>query len=102
MNTPPPEETMSRPGSFAKIKEDLILGNEAAIINSWERLLEQLRKEVKSITEANSSIIPTIEFKDIRYTPTLLHIPVLIAGDQESTVVYSPSQCFSRASSILT
>ncbi|KAF3764336.1 hypothetical protein M406DRAFT_339962 [Cryphonectria parasitica EP155] len=63
---PAPHEVLSLPGMLAKIKEDLLLGNEAALTRSWERLLHQLREEVKIVTEGGpKGNIPTIEFEDL-------------------------------------
>ncbi|OTB05674.1 hypothetical protein M426DRAFT_319660 [Hypoxylon sp. CI-4A] len=50
---------------FAKIKKNLIAGNERAVANSWYRLLSQLRKEADRITAAGSDAIPTIDYFDI-------------------------------------
>ncbi|KAI2622514.1 DUF1479-domain-containing protein [Hypoxylon sp. NC1633] len=53
------------PERFAKIKRNLIAGNEKAVADSFYRLLGQLRKEVDSIAAAGSDIIPTIDYLDI-------------------------------------
>ncbi|KAH7321259.1 hypothetical protein B0I35DRAFT_351742 [Stachybotrys elegans] len=53
------------PARFARIKTDLIAGNEAAIIASWTRLLVQLRLEIETITTKGSEVIPSIDFNDI-------------------------------------
>lgn len=54
------------PERFAKVKQDLIRGNESAITKSWARLLSTLRDEIDNIATNGSSIIPEIEFSEIR------------------------------------
>ncbi|KAI1762333.1 DUF1479-domain-containing protein [Hypoxylon sp. FL1150] len=54
---------------FAKIKRNLIAGNEKAVADSFYRLLSQLRKEADRIAAAGSDIIPTIDYFDI-HDPT--------------------------------
>lgn len=66
MNTPPDDELLPPPRRLAKAESDLIPENEAAITASWGRLLQQLREEVKVVTDAGSDIIPTIDFEDLR------------------------------------
>lgn len=53
------------PDRFAKIKRNLIAGNEKAVADSFYRLLYQLRKEVDRIAAVGSVIIPTIDYFDI-------------------------------------
>ncbi|KAI2471334.1 DUF1479-domain-containing protein [Annulohypoxylon bovei var. microspora] len=53
------------PERFAKIKRNLIAGNERAVADSFYRLLSQLRKEADRIAAAGSDIIPTIDYIDI-------------------------------------
>lgn len=74
MNTPPEDDVMSlsRGSDKTRARADLFLGKETALTASWERLLQQLRKEVRAVTQSGSSIVPTIEFADLRYT---LHLP---------------------------
>lgn len=68
MNTPPPDDKVfSLPQRFSKIKSDLISGHELDITASWERLLQQLREQVKALTGASSGAFPTINFEDLRY-----------------------------------
>lgn len=50
---------------FAKIKRNLIAGNEKAVADSWYRLLGQLRKEADRIAAAGSDVIPSINYIDI-------------------------------------
>ncbi|KAI1392880.1 DUF1479-domain-containing protein [Hypoxylon trugodes] len=54
---------------FAKIKRNLIAGNEKAVADSFYRLLSQLRKEADRIAAAGPDIIPTIDYFDI-HDPT--------------------------------
>lgn len=51
---------------FADVKRQLVTGNEAAIHNSWTRLLHNLRDEIAEIRELGSTIVPEIDFKDIQ------------------------------------
>ncbi|KFA73101.1 hypothetical protein S40288_02752 [Stachybotrys chartarum IBT 40288] len=53
------------PQRFAKIKQDILAGNEAAITASWARLLAELSAEIDTIARTGSDIIPTIDFSDI-------------------------------------
>ncbi|KAI1137207.1 DUF1479-domain-containing protein [Hypoxylon sp. FL0543] len=53
---------------FAKIKRNLIAGNEKAVSDSWYRLLSQLRKEADRIAASGSDIIPAIDYFDIHDT----------------------------------
>ena len=54
---------------YADLKARLIKGNEEAIRQSWERLLNDLREEIPLIAEKGSKIIPEIDFKDIDNAP---------------------------------
>lgn len=49
---------------FASVKSALINGHEEAVQASWTRLLSQLQREVKVISQKKSSIIPVIDFRD--------------------------------------
>ncbi|KAI3395096.1 hypothetical protein diail_1776 [Diaporthe ilicicola] len=60
----PQDGIPSLPKRFAQVKTDLISSNETAIAASWGRLLKQLRREVAMIAEAESTIIPSIDFQD--------------------------------------
>ncbi|KAI1082023.1 DUF1479-domain-containing protein [Whalleya microplaca] len=58
---------------FAKIKRDLIAGNEQAVISSFHRLLAQLRAETDRLANTGpANIIPSIDYFDI-------HDPALAA-----------------------
>ena len=59
-------ESVPLPERFAKVKQDLIAGNEAAITASWTRLLSRLRSEIDAIATTGSAIIPEIEYSEIR------------------------------------
>ncbi|KAI0009431.1 DUF1479-domain-containing protein [Xylariaceae sp. FL0662B] len=69
MTTNPLSPSTSGPlplsGRFAKIKRDLIAGNEKAVADSFYRLLGQIRKEADRIAAAGPDIIPTIDYFDI-------------------------------------
>ncbi|KAI9810600.1 MAG: hypothetical protein M1827_006162 [Pycnora praestabilis] len=54
------------PKRFAELKERLIQGHEDRLWNSWQRLLNVLREEVATIEQLGSSIIPQIDFQDLR------------------------------------
>ena len=54
---------------FALLKQHLIQGNEQKVLESWKRLLRELRKETKVVAEKRSRIIPQIQFQDVQ--PTL-------------------------------
>jgi hypothetical protein len=57
------------PEEFANQKRRLIAGNERHVKESWDRLLRNLREEVRTIGELGSNIIPSIDFKDIKNAP---------------------------------
>lgn len=50
---------------FAALKARLIKGNEEALYDSWNRLLESLREEIPLIAEKGPRIVPDIDYKDI-------------------------------------
>lgn len=50
---------------FAEVKANLIRGNEEAITQSWNRLLQSLKEEIPIIKQQGSKIIPSIDFADI-------------------------------------
>ena len=50
---------------FADVKANLLVGNEEAIWNSWNRLLASLKEEIPIIKQLGSKVIPEIDFKDI-------------------------------------
>jgi hypothetical protein len=54
---------------YADLKGRLIRGRESEVRESWERLLQDLRKEIPLIVELGSKIIPEIDFKDIDNAP---------------------------------
>jgi len=53
------------PSRFARIKRNLIAGNEALLEASWTRLIAALAAEVEHIEGLGSHLIPSIEFSDI-------------------------------------
>ena len=53
------------PDRFRQIKNSLIAGREDKVVTSWNRLLEELRKENETIAAQGSAVIPTIEFHDL-------------------------------------
>ncbi|KFH45463.1 hypothetical protein ACRE_037070 [Hapsidospora chrysogenum ATCC 11550] len=60
------EASLNLPPRFAKIKQNLIIGKEDAVVASWARLLDQLRSEIDHITKAGPAVIPSIDFQDIQ------------------------------------
>ena len=57
------------PEEFAHLKKRLIAGREDQIQHSWNRLLYQLREEVRTIQHRGSDAIPSIDYKDIHAAP---------------------------------
>lgn len=55
---------------FAALKASLIQGNEAAVQASWVRLLKALQQETRIVAAAGSSIVPEINFEDIKSPST--------------------------------
>lgn len=53
------------PDRFRQIKNSLIAGREDKVIASWNRLLEELRKENETIAAQGSAVIPTVEFDNL-------------------------------------
>ncbi|KAF3759920.1 hypothetical protein M406DRAFT_22101, partial [Cryphonectria parasitica EP155] len=58
-------EPIPLPTRFANIKRRLIQGREAAIADSWRRLLAALKAEIQHIQSRGADLIPTIHFSDI-------------------------------------
>ncbi|GAB1317781.1 DUF1479-domain-containing protein (Fragment) [Madurella fahalii] len=54
------------PDRFRELKLRLVDGHEDAIIASWERLLEVLKKENEIIANAGSAIIPEVRFSHLQ------------------------------------
>ncbi|KAI0838570.1 DUF1479-domain-containing protein [Hypoxylon sp. FL0890] len=50
------------PSRFLELKKTLISGHEGHIVNSWKRLLAELKCENKVITEKGSQIVPSLDF----------------------------------------
>ncbi|EME46695.1 hypothetical protein DOTSEDRAFT_149112 [Dothistroma septosporum NZE10] len=50
---------------FAEMKAQLIVGNEDALSDAWDRLLASLREEIPIIAQKGPQIVPQIDFKDI-------------------------------------
>lgn len=57
------------PQRYADLKRRLLAGREDEIKRGWDRLLHKLKDEVRTVKERGSSIIPSIEFKDIKNAP---------------------------------
>lgn len=53
------------PDRFRQIKNTLVAGREDKVVASWNRLLEELRKENETVAARGSAVIPTVEFKDL-------------------------------------
>lgn len=59
------DEPLPLPERFARIKRKLIAGHEAAVADSFRRLLGELRAEASRVAAAGSDAVPTIDFLDI-------------------------------------
>ncbi|KAI0108829.1 DUF1479-domain-containing protein [Hypoxylon sp. NC0597] len=53
------------PPRFLELKKTLISGHEDHVVNSWNRLLAELKRENKSIIEKGPQIIPNLNFSDL-------------------------------------
>ncbi|KND86824.1 Uncharacterized protein YbiU [Tolypocladium ophioglossoides CBS 100239] len=53
------------PDRFRQLKCDLVRGREEAVVESWSRLLRELRKENDIIAARGSDVIPQVEFADL-------------------------------------
>ncbi|KAI9714558.1 MAG: hypothetical protein M1812_006363 [Candelaria pacifica] len=62
-------QTEPLPPRFADLKGRLIYGHKDLLRDSWERLLGDLRKEIKTIAQLGSKVIPEIQFKDLGNAP---------------------------------
>ena len=50
---------------FAQLKEQIIVGYEEQLKDSWYRLLDALKREISTIHSSGSSVIPQIDYNDI-------------------------------------
>ena len=57
------------PERFTDQKRRLIAGREKEVKESWDRLLQNLRDEVRTIGQLGSNVVPSIDFKDIKNAP---------------------------------
>lgn len=53
------------PDRFRKLKCDLVRGQEKQIVDSWTRLLRQLRVENEIIAQKGSNVIPQVQYSDL-------------------------------------
>ncbi|OTA90958.1 hypothetical protein M434DRAFT_77137 [Hypoxylon sp. CO27-5] len=53
------------PPRFLDLKKTLISGHEDYVVNSWNRLLAELKRENKAIIEKGPQIIPNLNFSDL-------------------------------------
>ena len=53
------------PERFATLKQNLLQGQEEALVESWERLLEKLKVANRAIIEQGSSVIPEASYADL-------------------------------------
>ncbi|OTB10868.1 hypothetical protein K445DRAFT_27203 [Daldinia sp. EC12] len=53
------------PRRFLDLKRTLVRGHEDRLIDSWNRLLFELKRENETITEEGPAIIPSISFKEL-------------------------------------
>ncbi|EFQ36267.1 hypothetical protein CGRA01v4_14991 [Colletotrichum graminicola] len=54
------------PDRFRALKRDLVAGHEAAVAQSWGRLLRALREENEVVRAAGPAAIPSVEFRDLK------------------------------------
>ncbi|KAI1139453.1 DUF1479-domain-containing protein [Hypoxylon sp. FL0543] len=53
------------PARFLQLKKLLISGHEDHVVNSWNRLLAELKRENKMITGKGPQIVPSVDFPDL-------------------------------------
>ncbi|CAF1231013.1 unnamed protein product [Rotaria sordida] len=51
---------------FVELKRQIIQGHEEEVKNSWYRLLDALKREIVIVHSSNQSIIPQVNFSDIK------------------------------------
>ena len=61
----PGSDPVPLPPRFAELKRRLIRGHEDRVLDSWYRLLADLRKETEVVKALGSSVIPEIAFNDM-------------------------------------
>ncbi|PHH91414.1 hypothetical protein CDD83_557 [Cordyceps sp. RAO-2017] len=54
------------PDRYRQLKCDLVRGREQQIVDSWTRLLRQLRQENELIGQKGSDLVPQVEFADLQ------------------------------------
>lgn len=59
------DDPLPLPERFARLKRKLVAGHEAAITESWYRLLRRLREEADRIAAVGTDIVPTIDYLDM-------------------------------------
>lgn len=58
-------ERQPLPHRFLELKKSLVAGHEDRVIDSWNRLLEKLKRENNVVARHGPAVIPSIEFDDI-------------------------------------
>ncbi|KAI1661850.1 DUF1479-domain-containing protein [Daldinia decipiens] len=53
------------PQRFLNLKKTLVSGHEGRVIDSWNRLLAELKRENKIIARGGPGIIPSLDFQDL-------------------------------------
>ncbi|KAI2465361.1 DUF1479-domain-containing protein [Annulohypoxylon bovei var. microspora] len=53
------------PRRFLHLKQTLVSGHEDRVVDSWNKLLAELKRENKTIAEKGPNIIPSLNFKDL-------------------------------------
>ncbi|KAI1456112.1 DUF1479-domain-containing protein [Annulohypoxylon moriforme] len=61
------------PRRFLDLKRTLVRDHENRVIDSWKRLLAELKRENKEIIEKGPNIIPSLTFKDLDADLTKFH-----------------------------
>jgi hypothetical protein len=51
---------------FAQLKKEIIQGHEHQVKDSWNRLLDALKREIAIIRSSNQSVIPQVNFKHMK------------------------------------
>lgn len=68
------------PDRFRQLKCDLVKGNETRIQAAWAGLLEDLKKENRTIAKERSNVIPEIEFEKLESGLDSIHDEVRKRG----------------------
>lgn len=53
------------PARYADLKKRLVQGKETEVVESWNRLLTSLRREVAEVKEKGNKIVPDVDFSEV-------------------------------------